>query len=215
VVGDRQRVFAKLLANCDGTAADIRPPKPTISDIRKAGFYEEALTVYKRLGGIMGEFPCNVGKYDFVTGDFICELDEEAHFNRYRSVTLESPIYLKNKYLDSESYRHYCQQYEAFAIQHRSGGGFWTNASTEKQFGKANTNRDLTGNGSPRWKQRAFYDFLKDLVPFLFGIPLVRVSIYDSLTVRDGGTTTVNDILSRNDASGFTLVYEDIRRKIC
>jgi hypothetical protein len=64
----------------------------------------------------------------------------------------------------------------------------------EAQFGEASQSKDLRGNGSPRWKQRAFYDFVKDLSPLLIHVPVVRVAVWD--TVEDGGRSrTVEEVL--------------------
>ena len=63
----------------------------------QSGYYDEAFGLYKKLGGTLSEVPMRVGAYDIDTRDFIIELDEENHFNRYRLATLDSTIYLKNK----------------------------------------------------------------------------------------------------------------------
>lgn len=53
----------------------------------------------------------------------------------------------------------------------------WANNSTEKQFGKPDDNGDFSQNGSPRWKQGAYYDFLKDYLFAISGVPIIRFSI--------------------------------------
>lgn len=55
---------------------------------------------------------------------------------------------------------------------------------------------ELTGNGAPRWKQRAFYDFVKDLTPLLLDILVVRISIWDSLKIS-GTEYSVGEILDK------------------
>ena len=35
---------------------------------------------------------------------------------------------------------------------------------------------DLNGEGSPRWKQRAFYDFVKDLSPLIKGSLIIAIN---------------------------------------
>jgi len=67
--------------------------------------------------------------------------------------------------------------------------GYWTNASTERQFGSASENGNFSGNGSPRWKQRTFYDFCRDLYSIVFEIPVYRLSIYDEIDFRGGKIT--------------------------
>ena len=61
-------------------------------------------------------------------------------------------------------YRHWCQAREDEAVaRQKQGPRFWSNASTERQFGASGPRGDLSGAGSSRYKQRAFYDFARDL----------------------------------------------------
>lgn len=70
--------------------------------------------------------------------------------------------------------------------------GYWTNSSSEQEFGSAGDRNVLNGSRSPRWKQRAFYDYVKNLVPITNGISVSRMSIWN--TISDGyGETTVGD----------------------
>ena len=54
--------------------------------------------------------------------------------------------------------------------------------------------RELSGNGSPRSKQRAFYDFVTDRSPLLIGVTVVRVAVWDTL-VDAGRSKTAEEIL--------------------
>jgi hypothetical protein len=54
----------------------------------------------------------------------------------------------------------------------------------------------FTGVGPSRWKQRAFYDFVKDLSPLLLDIVLVRIAVWDRID-DDGKRRTVEDVLMR------------------
>ena len=64
-------------------------------------------------------------------------------------------------------------------------------------FGPAQQNGDLIGYGSPRWKQRAFYNYLKDISYLATNIPVVRLSIYDSIDYR-GRKYALGDLLESN-----------------
>jgi len=44
---------------------------------------DEVMQVYRSLGGILNEIPFRFGGWDIVAPNFIIELDEEQHFNRY------------------------------------------------------------------------------------------------------------------------------------
>lgn len=142
--------------------------------------------VYYSLGGCLKDIPFKFGSWDIVTTNFIIELDEEQHFNRYRSVTLQSSIYDHYKWFDVKSYIGYCQSQENNCLKKAIRGGYWKNDSTEKQFGIAADNGDFSGNGSPRWKQRAFYDFCKDFYSVVTQIPVYRFSIYDNIETSNG-----------------------------
>jgi hypothetical protein len=54
--------------------------------------------------------------------------------------------------------------------------------------------RELSGNGSPRWKQRAFYDFVTDRSPLPIGVTVVRVAVWDTL-VDAGRSKRVEETL--------------------
>ena len=58
-------------------------------------------------------------------------------------------------------------------------GGRWTTQSAETQFGASAPPGELSGPGSARWRQRAFFDFVKDLAPLACGLPMARIAIWD------------------------------------
>lgn len=171
-----------------------RLPVMRIEDIKYAGIYTEVFNTYKLLGGTELEIPINFGKWDIVLEDFIVEFDEEQHFNRYRRITLNSLIYSVAPHFNFHSYLKFCDIYEEECLIKASRGGYWTSPSTERQFGNTGPKGELTGNGSPRWKQRAFYDYLRDVYSVIFNIPVVRLSIYDKLVIK-GITATIDELL--------------------
>lgn len=147
-------------------------------ELQRAGLANEVQNIYKKIGGVCDSFPMNY-RWDIQRLDFILELDEELHFNRYRLITLDSNVYAKCPFFSVENYKIYCEKYEDDCLNAGSWGGKWKSESSEKQFLKSGPNGDLDGNGSSRWRQRAFYDYLKDLNLFVRGIKVIRVSIYD------------------------------------
>jgi hypothetical protein len=56
---------------------------------------------------------------------------------------------------------------------------------TEQMFGPAGPRGILDGAGSPRWKQRAIYDAMRDAAALHGSVRLVRLSTYDEV----GGAT--------------------------
>lgn len=112
-------------------------------------------------------------------------MDEQLHFDRYRLMTLESPLYNEIKGFPLKEYRDYCIRCKENCLKSGSHGGRWSKRSCEEMFGVAQSEGDLNGNGSPRWKQIAFYDFIKDISYITTGIPVVRLSIYDVIDYED------------------------------
>ena len=155
-------------------------PTPVYNSL-SAQQLNELKSVYKALGGLLDEVPVRFGAWDIVTPDFIIELDEEQHFNRYRMQTLDASLYHDYRWFDVSKYKAYCTVMEDNCLKKAKRGGYWKNDSTTKQFGVASNNGDLTGNGSPRWKQRAFYDYCRDLVGKVYNLPVYRFSIYDEI----------------------------------
>jgi hypothetical protein len=143
--------------------------------------YSELMRVYKVLGGILVTPPVNFGPWDIVTENFIIELDEEQHFNRYRKQTLTSSLYQKWPWFNVKQYTTFCDEQEDACLKKAKRGGYWANESTIRQFGQPSANGVFAGNGSPRWKQRAFYDYCRDLFAMVNHKPVFRFAIYDNL----------------------------------
>jgi hypothetical protein len=110
------------------------------------------------------------------------ELDEEQHFNRYRLATLSSRIYKSLPRFPLSFYQTYCLQQEPLCLLKASHSKYWSTPSSVRSFGPASTSGTVTGSGSPRWKQRSFYDYLRDILPLACtNFRVVRLSIYDSV----------------------------------
>ena len=161
--------------------------KPSLDQIKYNGKLDEVKEVYKSLGGILETPPVNTGTWDIDLESLIIELDEENHFNRYRLITLDAPTYMISNNFNVEHYRKYCRSYEKKCPTTQKR---WTNPSAEKQFGESGAEGDFSGNGPARWKQRAFYDYLKDLYSEITGVPVLRISIYDQV-----GYSTIKQLL--------------------
>lgn len=186
MVGKMQRTLEQLLS-LSGKVSHHTLQFPKINDfVQSPALKQEIELVFKKLGGIL-PIPLNLRHWDL-------EFDEELHFNGYRGITLQSDAYRFLPRFPLDLYKSYCSDYQDSCLR-RSHGGYWTNRSCEAQFGPASPLKDITGNGAPRWKQRAFYDFVKDLSNLLVGVKVVRVAIWDRL--RAGGTTTtVKELLA-------------------
>lgn len=184
-MGARQTALETVLMEAGVATAGRKIGLPLATDIHESGLGEIVDRVYRELGGRRERPRIAPGPWDITANETAIELDEERHFNRYRLVTLNSPVYLKLSGLDVALYREYCRRYEAQCLQSAGHGGYWSNKSCEREFGPPSPNGNLSGRGAPRWKQRAFYDFIKDLAPIALGVRVARVSVWDTIKVRE------------------------------
>src|SRR3954469_3733946 len=138
--------------------------------------------VYMGFGGRRAGNAVLAGPWDFVLdGNLYLELDGSGHFNRYRAATLEAEWARRLPW--AAAYREYCVQYEDNCLDDGgTAGGGWTAAAAEAMFGPAGEPGNLTGAGSPQWKQDALYSAVQDACGLMGeGIRLARISIYDTV----------------------------------
>lgn len=117
------------------------------------------------------------------------------------------------KGFDIVDYAKYCADYENNCLKKSSWRKYWTSPSTEKQFGLPGQNGDLKENGSPRWRQRAFNDYLRDAFVIIYRTPLVRISIYDKILAKDQ-IKSVGTILMDANASDLSEMVKFIEQKV-
>ncbi len=189
--GKMQSTLKRLL----GAASSPTLRFPRVDDVARSNHKHEIERVYRALRGKLTSIPLNLRAWDIEFEGIAVELDEYLHFNRYRAITLESASYKELTHFPLNNYCRFCKEREERCL--RAGGyvGKWSNEGSEAQFGDASSPKDLSGNGAPRWKQRAFYDFIKDLSPLLIDVPVVRVAVWDTIVV-DGRSKTVEEILT-------------------
>ena len=199
-LGLRQDNLCWLLRNAGYPVEIKKCPCLQREDIEAASLGSEVQSVYKQLDGELNYFPIRVGHWDLRVGAVAIELDEEQHFNRYRLQALQSSVYSTLSSFPRCAYLSYCERQEKECLRKASRGGYWSNASCIRQFGRESSKGDLTPPGSPRWKQRAFYDFLKDLAPIICDTPLARVSIWDDVSVN-GVNVLVKEVLRSRSSS--------------
>jgi hypothetical protein len=193
-MGKMQSNFVSLLS-CVGSVVHKTLPFPKAESVAGSILKPEIERIYHVLGGGLSSIPLNLRSWDIEFNGIAIELDEHLHFNRYRGATLMSSGYACLPGFPLESYGRYCSECEDKCLQAGGYGGKWSNASSEVQFGEASSSKNFSGNGSPRWKQRAFYDFVKDLSPLLIGVTVVRISIWDTV-LEHGHTRQVGDVLN-------------------
>jgi hypothetical protein len=178
-MGAQEDRLAEVLHTQLGFTEADKPPRPKLTamppDARK-----QVIDLYRALGGIHPDPPLTTGSWDSAyAGNLMVELDESAHFNRYRVTTLE-PAWAQHLPWHG-AYAEFSVQFEDVCLKERGWGGYWTNTSTERLFGPPGPQRSLDGAGSPRWKQRALYDAMRDIAALHGIVRLVRLSVYDEL----------------------------------
>ena len=167
---------ALMATGLEPLAARAAPPRPHAADLPQA-IYAELLELYRSLGGSQDTPTFRPGGWDLpFNGPLVVELDEELHFNRYRASTLDSSWEAGLPW--TFDYRRHCADHESACLRAGSWGRRWSNDSTSHMFSGGRPG-DLTCGGSPRWKQRALYDSLKDTAPLLGGPRLARVATHD------------------------------------
>jgi len=188
-MGAQQQRLGEVLATL-GFRQTNKCARPKLADMPpKARDY--VMELYHALGGIDPNPRLTPGPWDYAYDtNLVVELDESAHFNRYRAKTLEPPWAQHLPWYIA--YTTYATTFEDACLKERGWGGYWTSTSTERQFGAAGPKGVLNGSGSPRWKQRALYDAMRDITAFHGDIRLVRLSVYDevdSVTLGDSLTS--------------------------
>lgn len=197
----RQARLASLLADLGRRPVADRPPAPRL-DTLPDDAAARVLDLYRDLGGRAGQTPpLRPGVWDIVLADgLIVELDEEQHFNRYRRITL-TPAWAENLPWTAD-YLAYCGEREGAALRKAKRGGYWTSPSTEGMFGVADAPGEFGASGSPRWKQRALYDAMRDALAASGGVRLARVAVWDEV-----GQATLGHVLDgRAELDPFEVV---------
>lgn len=207
-MGERQALL-KSLAEDIYDNSSIKTPKISIFEIEYSGLISEVERIYYALGGTSEQVPLNYGAWDIQLKDFYIELDEERRFNRYRFETLTSSIYEDYSNFSVSNYREYCLMNEEQCLKSASWGNNWRTNSSDKLFIVSGDNGDLSKNGSSRWRQRAFYDFIKDLISVVRKVPVLRVSIYDNYNGN-----TVNEMLIKKDIHNLRAFLKHLEKRI-
>ena len=153
------------------------PERPRLADAPQP-VQDEVMDVYRRLGGLLSEPTFRPGAWDLsFAGGLVVELDEELHFNRFRATTLAASWAVDLPW--TADYRQFCAECEPECLSAGAWGRRWTNDSCARMFSGGEAG-DLTGDGAPRWKQRALHDSLKDTVAVVpSGVRLARLSTHD------------------------------------
>jgi len=185
--------------------------------LAEAGLDAELAHTYRQLGGRGIQARIAPGGWDIATERCIIELDEQRHFNRYRSATLGSPVYGVNRLFDLEDYRHFCDFHEDECLRSARYGGYWSTSVSDREFGPPSPLGILEGAGPSRWKQRAFYDFVKDAWALAIDLPMIRLTVWEVVS-QDGSSLTLGQALTRlakkRDPHLTALVLAHVERRV-
>jgi hypothetical protein len=188
-MGKKEKYLKGVLDNEGFNFQSWEYPIITEQDLRDSDLYDEVERVFIELGGNLNNIKIFHGKWDIQKNGFVIELDEQRHFNRYRLITLKSSFYNLTDNIWHKKYLDYCKDYEDKCIKAASYGGNWTNSSCEKMFGPSSDYGELNDKGPARWKQRAFYDYLKDINAHINNFKILRFSIWDEFTFENNSYT--------------------------
>lgn len=133
-------------------------------------------------------------------------LDGSLQFNRYRAVTLQSPVYDLQTVSWPETYRRYCRSQERECLKDGSREDIWAGKEAVLHFGLAQEAGDLTGPGAPGWKLNVFKEFLADV--YLFNQPQQhkRISLYERVMIQGKLVPLQQLLISRAETSQNYLV---------
>jgi hypothetical protein len=157
------------------------PPAPRL-ELLPADLAAAVVALYRGLGGQQEQPVLRPGAWDLaLAGGVVIELDEELHFNRYRARTLAEPWAHNLPW--RPAYLAMCDHHEDDCLRAGAWGKRWTAESCERMFGPAAPAAHLDVNGgAPPWKQRAFYDAVKDAVATVSGEPqVIRLAVHDDI----------------------------------
>lgn len=191
--GRRANALRWLLVGAGVPLTKAALPRPSLVELRRAGLEHHVLSVYRELGGVQPQPRVAPGAWDLEADGVGLELDEDLHFNRYRRITLDSPVYDRLGF-DRAFYQRLCDEHASDCLSAGSWSQRWTRETCEREFGPPAAPGDLSGGGAPRWKQRAFYDFIKDTVPIVFGFPVARVPVWEPFS-SDSDTHAMGVVL--------------------
>ncbi|EMR01566.1 DUF7255 family protein [Cesiribacter andamanensis] len=111
--------------------------------------------------------------------------DEEISFSHYRFQSLQSPLYNMPFVPQLERYKAYCQ--------------FWGDIIGQQE--SIAISRIL--------RMRALQDFMQDMLPVVYHMPLLRVSVYDQLG-PEGQGKNLHEIFSDERTDYYPLVADKI-----
>ena len=199
--------LADAVAAQGNSVFTTRPEKLNSSSLKKGTAKEWIEKVYNDLSGkgdcwkVVFQLPEGIE-----TEQLRLSLDGSLQFNRYRAISLSSPLYEKYNPGWLAAYRRNCRSLERECLKDGARQGVWTNPLAEQHFGQAQESGDFFGTGAAGWRLKAFEEFLADVYLFLGKQQHKRISVYERLMVQGKLIPLQQLLLSRSESSQQYLV---------
>lgn len=158
-------------------------PEMTSADLHDAGLGEAFAATLKELLPREQSKMYTVEPVSIEVRGVAIAFDEEVSFSPYRHKSLQSPVYSLPILPRLHHYEAYCQHY------------------TPQQ------NSPISEAVEEALRKRALQDFMQDMLPAVYHMPLIRLSVYDQFT--DGDSYCCLGSILEADSERFYLSIAD------
>ncbi|MGM0946152.1 MAG: DUF7255 family protein [Bacteroidota bacterium] len=170
--------------------------------------------IYEDLDGIGKNPLLEKLKFDLKINRTLLIFDFELSFNRYRLKSFRSELYDEFSFPFVESHKRLCRTYEKECMKAGLQARHWQGPTIATQcFGEAEEIGDLTGNGSPGWKLRAFNEAQVDLQSRIHGYKIFRISPYETI-MTSGALRRLDQMLMSPTEEQRKVVLRWLLRKM-
>ena len=185
--------------------------QPQYLDSRSKGWLAG---VMDELGG-KGSFPLfDKVPVNFKIGRTIILWDEELAFNRYRGITFKSEMYEEFQFTFSEGHKRLCRTYEKEALKVGTQQRMWEGSPLATRiFGKPSEPGDFHGVGATGWKLLAYNHLQVDLLSWIHGYKLIRLSPYETIMTA-GSLKRLDQLLINPKEEQRSMLYGWLMRKL-
>ena len=171
-------------------------------------------SVLEDLGGT-GSFPLfEKVPVDFKLGRTLILWDDEVNFNRYRGISLRSPMYEEFQYTFFEGHKRLCRTFEKEALKAGMPKRIWDDPPLATRiFGNSSDPGDFHGVGASGWKLGAYNQMQVDLLTRIHGYKLIRLSPYETI-MTGGSLKRLDQLLINPKEEHRSMLYGWLMRKL-
>ncbi|WP_017732934.1 DUF7255 family protein [Nafulsella turpanensis] len=197
-INQRRLVLKKVLVHYMGLTLTREQPALSLTDIEYAGLLPEVQEM-ARLLRIAKAVPREVRPVETEVNGIAIAIDEEGQFNEYRMLTLQSSVYNEPLICQLKRYKAYCQ---------KGDGGL---------DGGDRRNRNAAGHIRKKSQLQpphmALNDFMQDMLPVVHYIPLLRISVYDTIRTP-AGIRSLASLLEKDDPMEYGVLAAFLEEKL-